>query len=70
MKSAHLGTYQGDRNIEEAENDPNIVLNSPEKKSEDGSDGEGSKNATYGQSKLAQLFQMMHKSQNKTDQII
>jgi hypothetical protein len=59
MKSAHVGTYLGDRLIEEAENDPNIKLaESPIK-----SDGEGDEpvnhSASYGQSKLNQLFQMM-----------
>ncbi len=59
MKSTHVGTYLGDRLIEEAENDPNIKLaESPIK-----SDGEGDEptnpSASYGQSKLNQLFQMM-----------
>jgi hypothetical protein len=50
MKASHVGTYMGDRLIEEAENDPNIKLaESPVK-----SDGEGDVNASasYGQSKL------------------
>jgi hypothetical protein len=48
MKQSHIGTYQGDRLIEEAENDPNIKLSSMEK-GED-SDGESPVNpsASYG----------------------
>ena len=69
MKSTHVGTYLGDKLIEEAENDPNIKLaDSPVK-----SDGEGDNlnpSASYGQSKLTQLFQMMQKSQKRTDEVI
>ena len=65
MKSSHLGTYQGDRYIEEAENDPNIQL-SLQDEPEPGSNP----NASYGQSQLNQLFSMMHKSQNRTDKTI
>jgi hypothetical protein len=48
MKQSHIGTYQGDRLIEEALNDPNIKLSSMEK-GED-SDGEPPVNpsASYG----------------------
>ena len=69
LKSQHLGTYQGDRHIEEAENDPNINLGeSPTKEEEE--EISSAAQASYGQNKLNQLFQMMQKSQNKTDQAI
>jgi len=43
MNSQHLGTYQGDRHIEEAENDPSLNLgDSPEK------DEEVAMTASYG----------------------
>jgi hypothetical protein len=62
MKSAHVGTYMGDLLIEEAENDPNIKLADSPVKSDGESDLPTNPSASYGQSKLNQLFQMMHKS--------
>jgi hypothetical protein len=61
----------GDRLIEEAENDPNIKLSESPMKSdgEEGADGVNP-SASYGQSKLNQLFSMMHKSQKRTDEVI
>lgn len=58
MKSAHVGTYMGDRLIEEAENDPNIKLaESPMKADSEGEEDPAvNPNASYGQSKLNQLF--------------
>ena len=71
LKQSHLGTYMGDRLIEEAENDPNIKLSESPMKS-DGEEDTDSANpsASYGQSKLNQLFSMMHKSQKRTDEVI
>lgn len=60
----------GDRLIEEAENDPNIKLaESPVKSDGEGDEG-ANPQATYGQSKLNQLFSMMQKSQKRTDEVI
>lgn len=71
MKSAHVGTYMGDRLIEEAENDPNIKLaESPMKSDGEGESDSINPSASYGQSKLNQLFQMMQKSQKRTDEVI
>ena len=44
MKSTHVGTYAGDRIIEEAENDPNIILG----EGDDNDGDEDEKNGTYG----------------------
>ena len=44
MKSTHVGTYAGDRIIEEAENDPDIILGE-----EDDNENAEEGNATYGQ---------------------
>jgi len=52
IMSSKVGTMQGDRIIEDAENDPNIVL-----KDEDGDNGKGN---TYGAGKLSQIFSKMH----------
>jgi hypothetical protein len=48
-----LGTYQGDRFIEDAEHDPDIKLTKGDKA--EGSDGEANSPnaATYGQTKLS-----------------
>ena len=56
MKSAHVGTYMGDRIIEEAENDPNIILSESPVKSDSEGDLPTNPSASYGQSKLNQLF--------------
>ena len=56
MNQAHLGTYQGDKFIEDAESDPNINLTGG---NGNNSGNEESPSATYGQSKLSQLFQIM-----------
>lgn len=66
--SQHLGTYQGDRFIEEAENDPSMMMREPSPDSK--GEVEPLAQASYGRSKLNELFQMMQKSQNRTDQII
>lgn len=63
LNSQYVGTYQGDRNIEDAENDPNIILGEDEAVQDQ-------MQQSYGQSKLNQLFQMMKNSQNKTDKVI
>jgi hypothetical protein len=54
---AHLGTYQGDRFIEEAEHDhPEINLAKGSGEGSDGGEGDRPASAMYGQSKLSQLF--------------
>ena len=40
MKSQHLGTYQGDRHIEDAENDPTIKLGKDSPIKNDSDEGE------------------------------
>jgi hypothetical protein len=66
-----VGTYQGDRHIEEAENDPNIHLRGDDEDDKNSNGEEISQlAASYEQSKLSQLFNMMQKSQNRTDQAI
>jgi len=62
MSNSRVGTLQGDRIIEEAENDPNIILSEILKEEEEDS----SKN-TYGAGKLGEIFQKMQKNQSKTD---
>ncbi|CDW76546.1 protein phosphatase 1 regulatory subunit 7 isoform x1 [Stylonychia lemnae] len=66
MTNSRVGTYQGDRIIEEAENDPNIILSEILK---DDLEDENGKN-TYGAGKLSEIFQKMQKNQSKTDQAI
>eukprot|EP00347_Sterkiella_histriomuscorum_P021343 403334317 len=70
MTQSRVGTLAGDRIIEEAENDPNIILSNIMRDDLDNDPNNQQNAGTYGAGKLNEIIQKMQKGQAKTDQAI